>query len=114
MKNGTTYPFNDLSGYLAMTFREYADYFQVYLDSNGMQHFNETKYDEVGLAYSGAQYTWQMFMVRIPHCYTPSFTDIIAVGSLVYVVFCLVRSVSRPKDIPNVEGQKAGRILSPG
>ncbi|CRL23390.1 Oligopeptide transporter OPT superfamily [Penicillium camemberti] len=46
MKNGTTYPFNDL----------------IYLDSNGMQHFNETKYDEVGLAYSGAQYTWQMFM----------------------------------------------------
>ncbi|KAL2698715.1 hypothetical protein AAEP93_010103 [Penicillium crustosum] len=34
----------------------------VYLDSNGMQHINETKYDEVGLAYSGAQYTWQMFM----------------------------------------------------
>ncbi|OQD64612.1 hypothetical protein PENPOL_c007G07746 [Penicillium polonicum] len=46
MKNGTVYPFNDL----------------IYLDSNGMQHFNETKYDEVGLAYSGAQYTWQMFM----------------------------------------------------
>ncbi|KAJ5976808.1 hypothetical protein N7501_000150 [Penicillium viridicatum] len=48
MKNGTVYPFNDL----------------IYLDSNGMQHFNETKYDEVGLAYSGAQYTWQMFMVN--------------------------------------------------
>jgi hypothetical protein len=34
----------------------------VYLESNGMQHVNETKYEEVGLAYSGAQYTWQMFM----------------------------------------------------
>ncbi|KAJ0414203.1 OPT oligopeptide transporter protein-domain-containing protein [Aspergillus carlsbadensis] len=45
-KNGSAYPFNDL----------------IYLDSNGMQHVNETKYDEVGLAYSGAQYTWQMFM----------------------------------------------------
>ncbi|KAJ5509733.1 hypothetical protein N7527_011876 [Penicillium freii] len=46
MKNGTVYPFNDL----------------IYLDSNGMQHFNETKYDKVGLAYSGAQYTWQIFV----------------------------------------------------
>ncbi|KAL4784655.1 OPT oligopeptide transporter protein-domain-containing protein [Aspergillus varians] len=45
-KNGSAYPFNDL----------------IYLDSNGMQHVNETKYEEIGLAYSGAQYTWQMFM----------------------------------------------------
>ncbi|KAL5002852.1 OPT oligopeptide transporter protein-domain-containing protein [Aspergillus recurvatus] len=45
-KNGSAYPFNDL----------------IYLDSNGMQHVNETKYEEAGLAYSGAQYTWQMFM----------------------------------------------------
>ncbi|KAL4933111.1 OPT family oligopeptide transporter [Aspergillus undulatus] len=45
-KKGSAYPFNDL----------------IYLDSNGMQHVNETKYEEVGLAYSGAQYTWQMFM----------------------------------------------------
>lgn len=67
MKNGTTYPFNDLSGYLAMKFGAHTNIFQVYLDSNGMQHFNETKYDEVGLAYSGAQYTWQMFMVKNFH-----------------------------------------------
>ncbi|KAL2854567.1 OPT oligopeptide transporter protein-domain-containing protein [Aspergillus pseudodeflectus] len=45
-KNGSAYPFNDL----------------IYLDSNGIQHVNETKYEQVGLAYSGAQYTWQMFM----------------------------------------------------
>ncbi|KAL2825490.1 OPT oligopeptide transporter protein-domain-containing protein [Aspergillus cavernicola] len=45
-KNGSAYPFNEL----------------IYLDSNGVQHVNETKHDEVGLAYSGAQYTWQMFM----------------------------------------------------
>ncbi|KAL2801979.1 OPT oligopeptide transporter protein-domain-containing protein [Aspergillus granulosus] len=45
-KNRSSYPFNDL----------------IYLDSNGIQHVNETKYEEVGLAYSGAQYTWQMFM----------------------------------------------------
>ncbi|KAL4881631.1 OPT oligopeptide transporter protein-domain-containing protein [Aspergillus karnatakaensis] len=45
-KNGSAYPFNDL----------------IYLDSNGLQHVNETKYEEVGLAYSGAQYTWQTFM----------------------------------------------------
>ncbi|KAL2836880.1 OPT oligopeptide transporter protein-domain-containing protein [Aspergillus pseudoustus] len=45
-KNGSAYPFNDL----------------IYLDSKGVQHVNETRYGEVGLAYSGAQYTWQMFM----------------------------------------------------
>ncbi|KAL4800206.1 OPT oligopeptide transporter protein-domain-containing protein [Aspergillus venezuelensis] len=45
-KNGSSYPFNDL----------------IYIDSSGMQHINETKYEEVGLAYSGAQYTWQIFM----------------------------------------------------
>ncbi|KAL5332425.1 OPT oligopeptide transporter protein-domain-containing protein [Aspergillus crustosus] len=45
-KNGSIYPFNDL----------------IYLDSNGLQHVNETKYEEVGLAYSGAQYTWQTCM----------------------------------------------------
>ncbi|CAG8158002.1 unnamed protein product [Penicillium olsonii] len=45
-KNGSVYPLNDL----------------IYVDSNGMQHVNGTKYDEVGLAYSGAQYTWQIFM----------------------------------------------------
>ncbi|CAG8941383.1 unnamed protein product [Penicillium salamii] len=46
-KNGSVYPLNDL----------------IYVDSSGMQHVNGTKYDEVGLAYSGAQYTWQIFMV---------------------------------------------------
>ncbi|KAL4733385.1 OPT oligopeptide transporter protein-domain-containing protein [Aspergillus similis] len=45
-KNGSAYPFNNL----------------IYLDPNGMHHVNETKYEDVGLAYSGAQYTWQMFM----------------------------------------------------
>ncbi|CAG8387696.1 unnamed protein product [Penicillium salamii] len=45
-KNGSVYPLNDL----------------IYVDSSGMQHVNGTKYDEVGLAYSGAQYTWQIFM----------------------------------------------------
>ncbi|KAL4991954.1 OPT oligopeptide transporter protein-domain-containing protein [Aspergillus falconensis] len=45
-KNGSAYPFNDL----------------IYLDSDGMQHVNETKYEEMGLAYLGAKCTWQMFM----------------------------------------------------
>ncbi|KAK4914282.1 hypothetical protein LTR66_017159 [Elasticomyces elasticus] len=45
-KNGSVYPLNDL----------------IYVDSSGVQHVNGTKYDEVGLAYSGAQYTWQIFM----------------------------------------------------
>ncbi|KAL4903959.1 hypothetical protein BDW74DRAFT_185969 [Aspergillus multicolor] len=45
-KNGSAYPFEDL----------------IYTDSNGMQHVNETMYEEIGLAYSGAQYTWQIFM----------------------------------------------------
>ncbi|KAF8853899.1 putative plant-like oligopeptide transporter [Acephala macrosclerotiorum] len=42
-KNGLLYPF-------------------TYLNLNGIQHVNETRYEEVGLAYSGAQYTWEIFM----------------------------------------------------
>jgi hypothetical protein len=64
-KNGSAYPFNDLSLYPSLYGRLYANVV-VYLDSNGIQHVNETKYEEVGLAYSGAQYTWQMFMVHSP------------------------------------------------
>ncbi|KAF4872536.1 Oligopeptide transporter 2 [Colletotrichum siamense] len=45
-KNGSDYPFESL----------------IYTDSSGNQHVNETKYHEVGLAYSGAQYTWEIFM----------------------------------------------------
>ncbi|KAK1972368.1 OPT oligopeptide transporter [Colletotrichum sublineola] len=45
-KNGSAYPFESL----------------IYTDSNGIQHVNETAYREVGLAYTGAQYTWEIFM----------------------------------------------------
>ncbi|KAK8853053.1 hypothetical protein IAR55_003754 [Kwoniella newhampshirensis] len=45
-KNGSAYPFNDL----------------LYTDPSGQQVFNETRYEEVGLAYSGAQYLWEIFM----------------------------------------------------
>ncbi|KAI0156292.1 OPT oligopeptide transporter [Pestalotiopsis sp. NC0098] len=45
-KNGSAYPFTSL----------------IYTDASGTQHVNETKYEEVGLAYSGAQYTWEIFM----------------------------------------------------
>ncbi|KAF7536567.1 hypothetical protein G7054_g4406 [Neopestalotiopsis clavispora] len=45
-KNGSSYPFTSL----------------IYTDASGTQHVNETKYEEVGLAYSGAQYTWEIFM----------------------------------------------------
>ncbi|GJC78502.1 oligopeptide transporter 2 [Colletotrichum liriopes] len=45
-KNGSAYPFESL----------------IYTDSSGVQHVNETAYHEVGLAYSGAQYTWEIFM----------------------------------------------------
>ncbi|OLN98074.1 Oligopeptide transporter 2-like protein 2 [Colletotrichum chlorophyti] len=45
-KNGSTYPFESL----------------IYTDASGIQHVNETRYHEVGLAYSGAQYTWEIFM----------------------------------------------------
>ncbi|WRT67432.1 OPT family small oligopeptide transporter [Kwoniella shivajii] len=45
-KNGTAYPFNSL----------------LYTDASGSQVFNETRYQEVGLAYSGAQYLWEIFM----------------------------------------------------
>ncbi|KAF4778190.1 OPT oligopeptide transporter [Colletotrichum scovillei] len=45
-KNGSSYPFESL----------------IYTDSSGVQHVNETAYHEVGLAYSGAQYTWEIFM----------------------------------------------------
>ncbi|EFX03567.1 putative plant-like oligopeptide transporter [Grosmannia clavigera kw1407] len=45
-KNGTKYPVN----------------YMIYTDSKGMQHVNETRFHEVGLAYSGAQYLWEIFM----------------------------------------------------
>ncbi|OCF76766.1 hypothetical protein I204_02468 [Kwoniella mangroviensis CBS 8886] len=45
-KNGSSYPFNSL----------------LYTDASGSQIFNETRYDEIGLAYSGAQYLWEIFM----------------------------------------------------
>ncbi|TDZ40960.1 Oligopeptide transporter 5 [Colletotrichum trifolii] len=45
-KNGSSYPFESL----------------IYTDDSGVQHVNETAYHEVGLAYSGAQYTWEIFM----------------------------------------------------
>ncbi|TDZ18212.1 Oligopeptide transporter 2 [Colletotrichum orbiculare MAFF 240422] len=45
-KNGSSYPFESL----------------IYTDDGGVQHVNETAYHEVGLAYSGAQYTWEIFM----------------------------------------------------
>ncbi|KAH6887606.1 OPT oligopeptide transporter [Thelonectria olida] len=45
-KNGSIYPVESL----------------IYTDSSGTQHVNETRYEEIGLAYSGAQYTWQIFM----------------------------------------------------
>ena len=35
----------------------------VYTDLKGVQHVNETRYHEIGLAYSGAQYMWDIFMV---------------------------------------------------
>ncbi|OCF42319.1 hypothetical protein I317_03823 [Kwoniella heveanensis CBS 569] len=45
-KNGSAYPFNSI----------------LYTDKNsGLQVFNETRYDEVGLAYSGAAYLWGIF-----------------------------------------------------
>ncbi|ORY32181.1 OPT oligopeptide transporter [Naematelia encephala] len=46
LKNGSAYPFNSL----------------LYTDASGQQVFNETKYEEIGLAYSGAQYLWEIFM----------------------------------------------------
>ncbi|ODN73352.1 OPT family small oligopeptide transporter [Cryptococcus amylolentus CBS 6039] len=46
LANGTTYPFNSL----------------LDTDASGYQVFNETRYEEIGLAYSGAQYLWNVFM----------------------------------------------------
>ncbi|KAH8647649.1 OPT oligopeptide transporter [Xylariales sp. PMI_506] len=46
LKNGSAYPFTSL----------------IYTDSTGTQVVNQTKYEELGLAYSGAQYTWEIFM----------------------------------------------------
>ncbi|CAN8096086.1 unnamed protein product [Discula destructiva] len=45
-KNGTSYPFTSL----------------LYIDSSGNQQVNETKYEEIGLCYAGAQFTWGIFM----------------------------------------------------
>ncbi|KAL2786913.1 OPT oligopeptide transporter protein-domain-containing protein [Aspergillus keveii] len=53
-KNRSAYLFNDLSTYLIL----------VHMLDCVLIHVNETKYEEVGLAYSDAQYTWQMFMAR--------------------------------------------------
>lgn len=68
-KNGSSYPFESLSKTTihresCKRFVVSADsYDPVYTDSSGVQHVNETAYHEVGLAYSGAQYTWEIFMV---------------------------------------------------
>ncbi|KAJ7174114.1 OPT oligopeptide transporter [Mycena crocata] len=43
-KNGSSYPFSSLLSVV-----------------NGQQVFNQTRYDEVGLAYAGAQYMWGIF-----------------------------------------------------
>ncbi|KAK7741861.1 hypothetical protein SLS53_004928 [Cytospora paraplurivora] len=45
-KNGSSYPFESL----------------LYTDASGTQQVNETAYNEVGLSYAGAQYTWSIFM----------------------------------------------------
>ncbi|KAL2289580.1 hypothetical protein FJTKL_01837 [Diaporthe vaccinii] len=45
-KNGTSYPFKTL----------------LYTDSSGSQQVNKTRYEEVGLSYAGAQFTWGIFM----------------------------------------------------
>lgn len=62
-ENGSSYPFTSLSKdqFLVIQFTANSD--AVYTDASGTQHVNETKYEEVGLAYSGAQYTWEIFMV---------------------------------------------------
>ncbi|KAJ4389340.1 hypothetical protein N0V93_006807 [Gnomoniopsis smithogilvyi] len=45
-KNGSDYPFTSL----------------IYTDASGNQQVNETKYEEIGLCYAGAQYTWEIFL----------------------------------------------------
>lgn len=86
-KNGTSYPFQTLSESLLKLLQanfsrrlnvtiasgdSTANILTVYTDSSGSQQVNETRYDEVGLSYAGAQFTWGIFMV----CYSahpPSF-----------------------------------------
>lgn len=64
MKNGTSYPFTKLSKDERIGLSDLiCQHCIVYTDAHGIQHFNETMYEEVGLAYSGAQYTWEIFMV---------------------------------------------------
>lgn len=64
-KNGSTYPVDSLSKRPLSRDLAFANRVEVYTDSSGTQHVNETRYAEVGLAYSGAQYTWEIFMVGL-------------------------------------------------
>lgn len=64
-KNGSTYPVDSLSERPLSRDLTLANSFEVYTDLSGTQHVNETRYAEVGLAYSGAQYTWEIFMVSL-------------------------------------------------
>lgn len=81
-RNGTSYPFQTLresllQAVLTKPFRRttisnrpaasFTDDPKVYTDSSGSQQVNETRYEEVGLSYAGAQFTWGIFMV-LPAC----------------------------------------------
>lgn len=47
----------------SLSLLSYANALKVYTDSSGTQQVNETRYEEVGLSYAGAQFTWGIFMV---------------------------------------------------
>lgn len=109
-KNGSVYPLNDLSIASSPTFcGTCTKKLEVFVDSSGMQHVNETKYDEVGLAYSGAQYTWQIFMVqfKLQSLLFDEFTNGSAVGGFVYVLLHLVCFIFWLQDPQDVESEEA-------
>lgn len=135
-KNGTDYPFQSLREplfkslllihlilptHLPITASR-TDGLKVYTDSAGNQQVNETRYEEVGLSYAGAQYTWGIFMVcsttvtRPSHTSFPSICPIsrcsyLIVVCLIHFVVCLGRAVPCAEDVESLEEQeRSGKV----
>lgn len=89
---------------------------KVYTDTSGTQQVNETRYEEVGLSYAGAQFTWGIFMV----CHAPRIrmsshrADAAAspVVRLVHLIICVGRAVPCTKASATVEEQERPDSLS--
>lgn len=98
-KNGTSYPFQTLRESIISTLDvPFTHNLKVYTDSSGSQQVNETRYEEVGLSYAGAQFTWGIFMVclaaHLRHANSLANTGPYLVVCVVYLIVCVGRAVS--------------------